>query len=152
MMMLPILERLSIRHGLSSGRSGCGLTGMTPPSLNRLKTTLGSRSLKRRHTVTEIPLIACPCCGCKTIADSYDICDICGWENDPVQTHDPDTRGESRRLREAQRNFATLGAKDRHKLGIDIVRPPGPEDERDPDWRPLREKSGEGKGDIQNIE
>lgn len=37
-------------------------------------------------------LIICPCCG-QTQVDDYDICDICGWENDPVQRNKPDYRG-----------------------------------------------------------
>lgn len=37
-------------------------------------------------------LIICPCCG-QTQVDDYDICDICGWENDPVQRNKPEYRG-----------------------------------------------------------
>jgi hypothetical protein len=45
-------------------------------------------------------LYACPCCGKLTIAElgSYEICDICGWEDDPVQTSDPEYRGGANRL------------------------------------------------------
>ena len=34
----------------------------------------------------------CPICGkCKFLSwGSYDVCDYCGWEDDTVQTDDPD--------------------------------------------------------------
>lgn len=34
----------------------------------------------------------CPCCGNKTIEipDFYEICPICGWEDDPGQNENPD--------------------------------------------------------------
>lgn len=30
----------------------------------------------------------CPCCGKRTVSE-YDICDVCNWENDPVQLANP---------------------------------------------------------------
>jgi hypothetical protein len=38
---------------------------------------------------------ACPCCGNKTLSevDVYEICDICGWEDDPTQRNDPEFEG-----------------------------------------------------------
>lgn len=37
----------------------------------------------------------CPCCGYRTIDEpgSYEICENCGWEDDPVQSKDPDYAG-----------------------------------------------------------
>lgn len=40
----------------------------------------------------------CPCCGYLTVEDeeppgTYYICDVCGWEDDPVQFDDHDYRG-----------------------------------------------------------
>ncbi|KMK76250.1 CPCC family cysteine-rich protein [Alkalihalobacillus pseudalcaliphilus] len=58
----------------------------------------------------------CPCCGYKTLAeavrDSYDICEVCYWEDDFVQNEDPDYGGGANQvsLRQAQRNFLTFGA------------------------------------------
>ncbi|WP_246791930.1 CPCC family cysteine-rich protein [Burkholderia perseverans] len=48
----------------------------------------------------------CPCCG-DFIFDhcgEYEICDICGWEDDPVQYNDPDFSGGANRysLKEAR--------------------------------------------------
>ena len=40
---------------------------------------------------------ACPCCGFVTLDErppgTYEICRVCGWEDDPVQFADPDYRG-----------------------------------------------------------
>ena len=37
----------------------------------------------------------CPCCGNKTLTtrDEFEICGICGWEDDDVQSSDPDFAG-----------------------------------------------------------
>lgn len=37
----------------------------------------------------------CPCCNSSEFSDkySYEICNICGWQNDPVQNKDPDFSG-----------------------------------------------------------
>ncbi|MCQ2081846.1 MAG: acyltransferase family protein [Lachnospiraceae bacterium] len=34
----------------------------------------------------------CPCCGMGRV-DKFEICEVCGWENDPVQAKDPGFRG-----------------------------------------------------------
>lgn len=35
---------------------------------------------------------SCACCGAP-IAEKYEICDLCGWEDDPVQNNDPEFAG-----------------------------------------------------------
>lgn len=37
------------------------------------------------------PLFSCPCCGEKCLSEigGYEICDNCGWEDDPVQREYP---------------------------------------------------------------
>ncbi|MFK3913424.1 CPCC family cysteine-rich protein [Enterobacter cancerogenus] len=37
----------------------------------------------------------CPCCGQYEFPEegSYEICPICTWEDDPVQTEEPDYKG-----------------------------------------------------------
>ena len=37
-------------------------------------------------------LHACPCCGAKVFEyiGEYEICDVCDWEDDPLQRDDPD--------------------------------------------------------------
>ena len=42
--------------------------------------------------LNETNKIKCPCCG-KTAVGEYDICNVCGWENDPVQLSKPDSKG-----------------------------------------------------------
>jgi hypothetical protein len=44
--------------------------------------------------VSKTPL-RCLCCGSAVIAvrGAYEICQVCGWEDDPVQAADPDSRG-----------------------------------------------------------
>lgn len=48
----------------------------------------------------------CPCCG-KTHVEEYEICDVCNWENDPVQSWKPDLKGGANQmsLNEARRAY-----------------------------------------------
>lgn len=75
----------------------------------------------------------CPCCGYKTVGSDYDICHICFWELSPLADAD-DSGANPLSLREAQQNFQRFGAMSERYL--DSVDPPGPEDRRDPNWRP----------------
>jgi hypothetical protein len=87
--------------------------------------------------MSETQLLACPCCGYRTISESFDICDICRWEHDPVMEESPDEEGGANGicLREAQRNFARFGACTEESTKY--VRRPTAEDERDPNWKPI---------------
>ncbi|WP_053373213.1 CPCC family cysteine-rich protein [Paenibacillus sp. FJAT-27812] len=82
----------------------------------------------------------CPCCGYKTLDEeppgTYDICDICFWEDDGVQFVNPDYEGGANvpSLRQAQKNFIKFGAKELRK--IKYARKPF-NDEIDPEWKPL---------------
>lgn len=40
-------------------------------------------------------MIKCPVCGEYEFAmdDDYDVCEVCGWENDGLQMDEPDYRG-----------------------------------------------------------
>ena len=81
--------------------------------------------------------LTCPCCGYVTITTEHDICGVCGWQHDLVRESDPDSAFGANRmsLREAQRNFQSFGAKSRRSLSNGEK--PGPDDVRDPDWRPV---------------
>jgi len=53
----------------------------------------------------------CRCCGALTIEeyDEFDICDVCGWEDDDLQFDDPDFEGGANEMslnqaKEAYRN------------------------------------------------
>ena len=60
----------------------------------------------------------CPCCRQKTLPTEhmFDICPVCGWEDDNVQFDDPDFRGGANffSLNEYRKLFK--GGKDVHKL------------------------------------
>lgn len=82
--------------------------------------------------------LTCPCCGYRTISSTYEICDICGWEHDPVQQQNPDMKGANRAtLREAQQNFIRSGAAEDRLVGTSLVRAPAASDEKDPNWHSL---------------
>src|SRR5262245_56495276 len=82
----------------------------------------------------------CPCCGHLMFTEppgSNQICEICFWEDDDVHLRDPLYAGGANEvsLCDAQRNYAGGGAcEPRFKKH---VRPPGPRDAKDPDWRPV---------------
>ena len=53
----------------------------------------------------------CPCCGKRVITElgEYEVCEVCRWEDDPVQSADPDFGGGANKLslNEARRVWAT---------------------------------------------
>ena len=74
----------------------------------------------------------CPCCGYLTYhtppTGQFDICPVCFWEDNTVQSKEPDFDGGANdmSLNEARENFKKFGAK-----SIDAqkhVRPPFPEE------------------------
>lgn len=79
-----------------------------------------------------IVMFPCPCCGYLTLAEeppgTYEICDVCFWEDDYVQFKDESYRGGANdmSLEEARRNFKELGAKSREH--VKLVRDPSPEE------------------------
>ena len=89
--------------------------------------------------LVEIVKYACPCCGYKTFEHepngSFEICEVCFWEDDPIQLEDPNYEGGANpmSLRQAQRNFIEFGACDREML--QNVRQPGLNEQRDKDWK-----------------
>ena len=76
----------------------------------------------------------CPCCGFLVLAGplgSYEICRICGWEDDEVQQRWPGYRGGANveSLCEAQTSFV-------RRIGAEIQLSQGAR--RHLGWRPLR--------------
>lgn len=77
--------------------------------------------------------LACPCCGYRTLQGdfygSYEICAVCGWEDDAVQLANPCSDGGANKESLFQCQSARASwSKEK------IVR-----FERDPMWRPLAE-------------
>ncbi|NWO08761.1 MAG: hypothetical protein HLX50_24580 [Alteromonadaceae bacterium] len=66
---------------------------------------------------------ACPCCRYLTLDEeppgTFEICPVCGWEDDEVQFLDPTYDGGANavNLDQARRNFAAFGAIDERSLG-----------------------------------
>lgn len=83
----------------------------------------------------------CPCCGYlqfDALPGSYEICEICYWEDDGVQLRWPDRGGGANdpSLIEAQQNFVQYGAME--ERFSDNVRSPNDNDIRDTGWRPIQ--------------
>ena len=77
----------------------------------------------------------CPVCGFLQFSEppgSFDICRLCGWEDDNVQLADPRYGGGANELSlaEAQRKALRTYPQQVRRVG---------EYERDPAWRPLRD-------------
>ncbi len=82
----------------------------------------------------------CVCCGHLTLAESpgsYEICDVCFWEDDSVQLRWATTaRGANRlTLAEAQQNYRAYGACD--ERGREFARAALPDEPIEPGWRPI---------------
>ena len=52
--------------------------------------------------------IKCPCCG-EASVEEYEICPVCNWQNDPIQTLHPYVAGGANKmtLEEAKAAFST---------------------------------------------
>lgn len=50
--------------------------------------------------IRKIRKYLCPVCGCRSFKEKgkYEICTICGWEDDPIQIKDPDYIGGANRM------------------------------------------------------
>lgn len=83
---------------------------------------------EERHT--------CPCCGYRTLETRYDweICPVCFWEDDVVETPNSNPYSSCNRMRlsVAQQNFLSFGACERTM--IPNVRKPKPDEPKDPNW------------------
>lgn len=86
-------------------------------------------------------MFACPCCGYKTFREqldgSYDVCQVCFWEDDPIQLDDPNYAGGANRvsLRQGRKNFIEFSVCEIEM--IKNVRQPTKEEQRDENWKPL---------------
>ncbi|QGQ93782.1 hypothetical protein EHS13_02115 [Paenibacillus psychroresistens] len=83
----------------------------------------------------------CPCCGYRAFDEepsgTFDICDICYWEDDNLMNENPDYWGGANGvcLRQAQRNFIKFGVSEKNYLNnVDKY-----DYEKDPLWKPVWE-------------
>jgi Cysteine-rich CPCC len=90
--------------------------------------------LARRPAAPRFP---CPCCGFLTLAEeppgTFEICEVCGWEDDAVQFHDHAYEGganHSLSLDQARTNYAETGSSRMDRRSR--VREPDPEE-----WPPV---------------
>ena len=78
-------------------------------------------------------LFPCPACGFLVFSEppgSYEICDVCGWEDDPVQLRHQLMGGGANKQSLAQSQAVAL-----HIAPVGVVQ--FREFVRDPSWRPL---------------
>jgi hypothetical protein len=60
----------------------------------------------------------CPCCGCLTLEEeppgSFCLCEVCWWEDDPLQFADPEYEGGANApsLHQARELYASIGVSD----------------------------------------
>ncbi len=65
----------------------------------------------------------CACCGYLTFDEelpgTFEICPVCGWEDDEIQFRDPTYTGGANAvsLEQARENFRAIGAIDKESLG-----------------------------------
>ena len=78
--------------------------------------------------------VTCPCCGYKTLTEerAWEICHLCGWEDDEIQFDIPDFRGGANpeSLIEAQKHFLKHHANDEEKKYY----------EKDETWKPYEQR------------
>lgn len=76
--------------------------------------------------------LRCPCCSCKTLGErgGYEICEVCGWEDDGQDNDNADEvlggPNGALSLTQARANYRQFGASARERLTR--VRAPRPEE------------------------
>ncbi len=68
-----------------------------PIDAKTFTSTISKRNDTKKPMTVFVSPRSCPCCNNLTLSDwiesSYEICSICGWEDDPVQSKNPTLRG-----------------------------------------------------------
>jgi hypothetical protein len=82
--------------------------------------------------MTEEKAYPCPCCGYLTLdgpeRGTFDICVVCGWEDDDYQIRHPDSDGGANKvsLNQARENYLKFGASSEDRMSR--VRKPHPDE------------------------
>jgi hypothetical protein len=96
----------------------------------------------------------CPCCGYLIFEEppgSYDICNVCGWEDDLSQLRFPSMGGANRvSLIEGQSNFEEFGVSELRKRPH--IRNLTSIDNRDPEWRSIKENTGNIERPVPGVD
>jgi cysteine-rich CPCC protein len=100
-----------------------------PPG--RIPAWVHELSERRQRELDEAPRHSCPCCGYLTLLNPgrYDICAVCGWEDDPaVEWNGPDYHSGPNHisLSEGRANFTRFGASKENSK--EFTRDPRPEE------------------------
>ena len=87
-----------------------GMQGGAPPQLRCLSSTEANA---KYGNALNGELRPCPCCGSKVITTlgKYEICKLCGWEDDPVQFRDQNYSGGANKLSLNQARIEWLSRK-----------------------------------------
>lgn len=120
--------------------------GLTPPSSGQ-PTASRSGALRKRSLRRCLPLMSnvrahlmpdelfpCPSCGFLVFGEppgSYEICELCGWEDDHVQLAHPNMRGGANKNSLVEHQQHALQT---YPLSVTLVG----NHKRSPQWRPLR--------------
>lgn len=101
-----------------------------------LETLRAFKERRQRPSALSSPFYPCPSCGFLVFGEppgSFEICEVCGWEDDVVQLEDPTFAGGA--------NIDSLATSQAEILKF---HPPEIAEEngvrRDPRWRPLRDE------------
>lgn len=82
----------------------------------------------------------CPCCGYNSLDEEpkgkFEICEICFWEDDPIQSEDWNYKGGANKvsLIQGQKNFEKFGAVEKRWTSY-TKQPTEKEHNRNPDWK-----------------
>ncbi len=94
----------------------------------------------------ELGLFTCPCCGFKTLKEkppgTFEICRVCGWEDDNLQFADPDYSAGANNglsLREWQKGFYEVKAEAKLLFKNLARKSENKWYDFDEDWKPLDE-------------
>lgn len=90
-----------------------------------LRASLHASGIDDRVTGEVEALLACPCCGYRTLGErgGYEVCRACFWEDDGTEEPTRPSGPNHRTLREGRENFARFGAVEERFAGHVVADP-----------------------------